>query len=380
MSDHLIIPFSTLDGLTPLHPSAWRAAVLEHATLDGQNILIPSAAYSAAMRAFPRLNLNPAPRPGLGDLVASVATPIARALKLSCIDPATRQLREDSACARRKRWLNARFSGTPPASRIFLNGGLGDIFLGYYGTPAYDQIESRTRPIELFVWCKNPFARELWTWRAPDDLLKIHACDSESIAAGEKQFGVKWKPHIRGMPRQPDTEIRFDISPGDAAFLNHVRAAAAGRPIVVLSASAGDIHRNLPLGLVKRITAHLLDAGCCVCAVGRNYTLGNRREQPAPAGAIDCIDRLSVPGACELMRLAGGAVLGHSSLNIIGWFLRKPQLLLYPDDVGARHFGKQRTRWSFGRDYPGTTSATFDACAPGHVARFVKLSHKSGVT
>lgn len=46
------------------------------------------------------------PRPGLGDLVAAVATPIARALHLPCIDPATKQLRPDSGCAQRKAALN----------------------------------------------------------------------------------------------------------------------------------------------------------------------------------------------------------------------------------------------------------------------------------
>lgn len=43
---------------------------------------------------------------GLGDLVAAVATPIARVLKLGCVDPATKQLRKESGCAKRKRALN----------------------------------------------------------------------------------------------------------------------------------------------------------------------------------------------------------------------------------------------------------------------------------
>lgn len=43
---------------------------------------------------------------GLGDAVAAVATPIARALRLPCIDPATRQLRPESGCAKRKARLN----------------------------------------------------------------------------------------------------------------------------------------------------------------------------------------------------------------------------------------------------------------------------------
>ncbi len=44
---------------------------------------------------------------GLGDAVAAIATPIARALKLPCIDPKTKDLRPESGCAKRKAKLNA---------------------------------------------------------------------------------------------------------------------------------------------------------------------------------------------------------------------------------------------------------------------------------
>ena len=45
-------------------------------------------------------------RLGLGDAIASIATPIARALHLPCIDPATNQLRPESPCAKKKARLN----------------------------------------------------------------------------------------------------------------------------------------------------------------------------------------------------------------------------------------------------------------------------------
>lgn len=51
---------------------------------------------------------------GLGDAVAAVATPIARALRLPCIDPATKQLRPESGCAKRKARLNALTQMQPP--------------------------------------------------------------------------------------------------------------------------------------------------------------------------------------------------------------------------------------------------------------------------
>src|SRR5215813_9744901 len=47
--------------------------------------------------------------PKLGDAVASIATPIARALNLPCVDPLTGQLNPESECAKRKAAMN-RFS------------------------------------------------------------------------------------------------------------------------------------------------------------------------------------------------------------------------------------------------------------------------------
>ncbi len=46
----------------------------------------------------------------LGDAIATVATPIARALKMDCIDPATQQLRPESGCSKMRNNLNAGMS------------------------------------------------------------------------------------------------------------------------------------------------------------------------------------------------------------------------------------------------------------------------------
>lgn len=43
---------------------------------------------------------------GLGDAIASVATPIARALKMDCIDKGTGGLKPESGCAKRRDALN----------------------------------------------------------------------------------------------------------------------------------------------------------------------------------------------------------------------------------------------------------------------------------
>lgn len=43
---------------------------------------------------------------GLGDAIASIATPIARVLKLNCIDKETKQLKPESRCQKWKDGLN----------------------------------------------------------------------------------------------------------------------------------------------------------------------------------------------------------------------------------------------------------------------------------
>jgi len=70
-------------------------------------ILTPSA---AAPKISGPIQVQPRRQPGklrLGDLVAKVATPIARAQNLDCIDKTTGQLKPESGCAQRKAALNA---------------------------------------------------------------------------------------------------------------------------------------------------------------------------------------------------------------------------------------------------------------------------------
>jgi hypothetical protein len=43
---------------------------------------------------------------GLGDKIAKIFTPIARVLKLPCVDPVTGKLRPESGCAKRRAALN----------------------------------------------------------------------------------------------------------------------------------------------------------------------------------------------------------------------------------------------------------------------------------
>jgi len=51
-------------------------------------------------------SIIPKPITGLGDVIAKVATPIARALNMPCVDPQTKQLKPESPCSKRRAMLN----------------------------------------------------------------------------------------------------------------------------------------------------------------------------------------------------------------------------------------------------------------------------------
>lgn len=69
------------------------------------NALDLKAVCPLAAPRWPAVDMTKA---GFGDWVAKFATPVARVLKLKCIDAATGQLKPDSGCAQRKELYNAK--------------------------------------------------------------------------------------------------------------------------------------------------------------------------------------------------------------------------------------------------------------------------------
>lgn len=97
------IKLSEIERVSKDRPEGYVEHVISEGEIVGDYLEISSDAL-AKLRAIYR-PAQPVTT-GLGDIVASVATPIARALHLPCIDPATQQLRPESGCAKRKAWLN----------------------------------------------------------------------------------------------------------------------------------------------------------------------------------------------------------------------------------------------------------------------------------
>jgi hypothetical protein len=92
------IKLKDLEGL----PKDYAAALMLAGVVVGEHVLMP---VGVAARLRKRFRAGKPAMAGLGDLVHRVAMPIAKALKLDCVDEKTQQLRKDSPCAkRRERW------------------------------------------------------------------------------------------------------------------------------------------------------------------------------------------------------------------------------------------------------------------------------------
>lgn len=91
--------------LSDIHALAADYALELHAVgkVEGEYLVLPLVAAQAIKN---RHRPQPKKLRGLGDLIHRIALPIAKALKLGCVDPATNQLRPESPCAKRREQLN----------------------------------------------------------------------------------------------------------------------------------------------------------------------------------------------------------------------------------------------------------------------------------
>jgi O-methyltransferase len=241
-------------------------------------------------------------------------------------------------------------------------GGLGDIFNQIYNRSDYRGLMDlgvSDRAIVALI-CHNPFAKELFAWHPKRQQLDVRPLpywppSENAVNRRRYRLGGAQLNAIHDRP------VSFYPSDHDHQLLDKVRHLSRGRPLIVLAASAGLPERNIPATLLDRTVAQLLASDTVVVAVGRNYERHGRCELiPESGQVLNYVDQLSVPGTAELVRSANGLITTHSSMNILGWHLRIPQLLVYPPSVVERHFKNGRDEWSFGLDWDITFHSTFD--------------------
>jgi len=115
----------------------------------------------------------------LGDAISTVATPIARALNLPCIDPETNQLRPESRCNKARLALN--------------EGRYADAFYDRFWTETKNQ--NRKEPMQFVI--TKQIAVEAET--AEEAMSKINEGKTISISVSQRpqaQLPVSVRPNI----------------------------------------------------------------------------------------------------------------------------------------------------------------------------------------
>jgi hypothetical protein len=269
-----------------------------------------------------------------------------------------------------------------PAGHYYVEfgGGLGDIFQQIYGHGEYAALErlcpSETVTVALVT--HNPYVQELFAHHPTRSQLDVRPLGywlPEDDVENRRRLTLPDQDtrQARRVPRRGGA-VTFYPSAADEELLASIarRAADQRRPLVVFSLSAGEPYKSIPRLLIPRLVNAVASAGCLPVFVGRTYERNCREELKGPwlALGVDAIDRLSVPGTARLVQQAAGVVACHSSINMLAWMERRPQLLLYPRSLYDTFIGP-RTQWAVGIDYPETVHGLFDDCDRAMVERFV---------
>lgn len=265
-------------------------------------------------------------------------------------------------------------------------GGLGDVFHQIFTGPYWHLLrdllpEDRVR---CALICHNPYARELFEWhpkRAQIDLLDLGYWGWNEDREKREKYNLPYSPIDPPFSTGP---IDFYISNEEAMKLAEFRQQMAGKPYVLFSATAGQEDRTFPHNLAMELLT-FLTGYVRVVIVGRNYIRLQRQQEwrasdlldlKYSANVFDMVDAFSVPGVANLLIGSAGLVTCHSSLNLLGWHLRKPQLLLYPESVRQRHF-LTPDGCSFGIQYPETVHSLYENYSQDVAKQFIeKLSIK----
>lgn len=92
----------------PGKPADFLAVALAHCrTVEGEPDTYEISPEEMRTLYLKRPDMFTQTRKGLGDAVSAIATPIAKALGMDCVNKETGQLRPESKCAKRKAALNA---------------------------------------------------------------------------------------------------------------------------------------------------------------------------------------------------------------------------------------------------------------------------------
>lgn len=235
-------------------------------------------------------------------------------------------------------------------------GGLGDIINQIYRYGNYQFLDNlnKEKTADVVLICHNPFAEELFKWHPKKEFFTLKQLPYWHITENEKYRSLHNLPSHGTFLTKTEKDIIIHVSKEDEKILS----SFLNQKFIVISASAGEKIRNIPESIITKISLKFKELGITLVSVGREYERKDRVEIEIP-NAVNLINKLTVPGTLKLISMSSGLITCHSALNIYAWHIKKPQLLLYPDEVFERHF-KVVDEWSFGKDFKNTIHTTFD--------------------
>lgn len=267
-------------------------------------------------------------------------------------------------------------------------GGLGDIILNCHSDRRYMTIcnlpEGDTATV--FIQSPNPFAHELFTHCPSKNRLKVV---STGWFWSDDPEELKNLRTIHGMP--PET-MRYEVPQSTEPVRWYPRPLdqpeilrAALDPFVIIESAAGDSVRTMPIGFLEAIVGSVLASRYVAVLVGRFYDHGGRttrtvKQQPK---VIDSIDRLSVPGTLQLIRLARGVICTHSAIHHAAAKDKQRNFCLYPQEMQvlpdylyepamAATEEHGMFHW-WGIRQPWTTSCTFEDFTPEQITAWLEM-------
>lgn len=214
-------------------------------------------------------------------------------------------------------------------------GGLGDAILRLYfsGKLWYGALEKMgdlDRAV-VALMCHNSNLSEIFKWHPKRKHIGV--LDFGFNMGFHPWENEDWRV-ARGLPAEaicpphaPAETLTFYPSPEDKPLLDALR----GKKFIVMGATASTDERTIPEPIRHECAREAIKRGFEVLVVGRSRYFHQKRQNDIPMapGVIDAVDRLSVPGTIEAIKLSAGAICAHSAVLHMAWSERKPVFLLY---------------------------------------------------
>lgn len=275
--------------------------------------------------------------------------------------------------------------------------GLGDVINTIYKTKNYTALETITKKTHVVIRSHNPFIEELFLNHPNRHLMIINNITYLEPKTVDYMFhGIDYgRPLYERLGLDPSKVIVSDFikepnftsdqlekpvfycSKDDYSLLKTIHLT--GKKYVVFQPGAGTPDRNLPENILYSAINYFSSKGYLVVIIGKSYTRALKwknsivpkaqhekesshylRNIKDNTNVLDLVDTsLSVPGTIELVKGSSFFFGSHSSMNLIAWYHRIPNIILYDSGTKSRHF-ERPDQWSFGQVYPETKHGLFN--------------------